>query len=1091
MPPSPPARGTQLIQAAHGATVTKLAFSAQGLLATGSQFDKTTRIWDLRRRTLLAVLQHEAFTGFFWDADREALVLVGAGEYSEQRDRGRLSPPDLLVHPDGTPIESRAGSFGDTLVRERGRMRPDKLSTDKGRHALVTATGKTYNLPIVPGTFGAPDQAAIVRDGAELVGDTGSKLAWWDLANPARPPSVQAIPGDRVDSAIAEDGSVLVAYKTDDDNIVALFTRDGTPKQIAVVGLLEDPEVEISQDGSIGVVAWNDRVVAYDLKTGKLAWTETGDEYQRDRDRGFVAGFSDVALAPDGRTLVLPRSDGTVSLRDLHSGRDLGALGHVLHNPLNVAWVDARHLMAADQGHVAIWDVTRGEIVRTYTESRGWLTATVIEGDVVVARMTNCFKSLSDAWTIAWVDRWAGIEPPADLLAGKAPVLRDGCATAGSTAWPPARGLASAPLRLGAAGEYFDARTGRSLVAVPSKFSIDGVREPDGRSTRLQHTLRSFGGKDLQIRGGFVFAKHSNGGIDVWNTSDGKHLRTISIAVTRGGAVEQKGLLLGISDDGRRIALEHSYSIEVFDTATGASLATARLPGPAGATAIAFGPSPDRAWIGTWDGAMFEVAGGQLRALGKQTGAWIEQIEPSPDGTRLVAVGADGGLRILDAGGKLAATLVEFGDDEPIAFTPSGAYRGTAEAASRIGWRFDAPVEVFRFEQFARAFDRPAVVAQRLAGGAAEVEAALVRPPTVQLQKTAQSVATSSVRLDVLASTSTGRRIDVVRAYREGREVAAASICNASGSVALDVPLLAGTNTIAVQAFDDLGFASNAATTTVVRTGGPQPALHVVAIGVGSYPALEPQFQLPLATADASAIATAFQRDVGAGKRFASLNAQVLLDRQATVPAVLGALDKLAAMQPDDLAIVLLAGHGVKPTPTDDMVFVTGTASSLQPADLRATGITWQAIGERLARARGRVIVLLDACHSGHVSQNLIVPNDQLASALSRDRRAGVIVFAAAKGRQSSYEPNGVRGFALSAESERLVAAEGDHGFFTGALLSSMRDPASDRNADGVLQMSEWIHATTERVQRATEGLQTPWVARQEMFGDFAIVRLR
>lgn len=80
-----------------------------------------------------------------------------------------------------------------------------------------------------------------------------------------------------------------------------------------------------------------------------------------------------------------------------------------------------------------------------------------------------------------------------------------------------------------------------------------------------------------------------------------------------------------------------------------------------------------------------------------------------------------------------------------------------------------------------------------------------------------------------------------------------------------------------------------------------------------------------------------------------------------------------------------LAGHGFEPTPSEDMVFVTSTVASLAPADLRAAGLAWNELGSRLARARGRVVVLLDACHSGHISQQLVVPNDRLALALARE----------------------------------------------------------------------------------------------------------
>lgn len=47
----------QQLQTAHGNAVTQMAESADGYLATTSQFDHTIRIWNLQQSTLVTVLQ--------------------------------------------------------------------------------------------------------------------------------------------------------------------------------------------------------------------------------------------------------------------------------------------------------------------------------------------------------------------------------------------------------------------------------------------------------------------------------------------------------------------------------------------------------------------------------------------------------------------------------------------------------------------------------------------------------------------------------------------------------------------------------------------------------------------------------------------------------------------------------------------------------------------------------------------------------------------------------------------------------------------------------------------------------------------------
>jgi uncharacterized caspase-like protein len=263
-------------------------------------------------------------------------------------------------------------------------------------------------------------------------------------------------------------------------------------------------------------------------------------------------------------------------------------------------------------------------------------------------------------------------------------------------------------------------------------------------------------------------------------------------------------------------------------------------------------------------------------------------------------------------------------------------------------------------------------------------------------------------------------------------------------------------------------------------------------MGVSHYPNLDAKYQLAAADADATGIATALAH--AAGATYGRVHTKVLTNEQVTVAAAADAMATLAAMQPDDLAVVFFAGHGVKPTADEDMVFLTSAVAS-NVASVRQNGVGWKVISDALARAKGRVVVLLDACHSGHVSQELVVQNDALAGELSAGGRAGVFVFAAAKGRQLSLEPGTSRGFVLDPGSTRLVVpppADDDkaaHGYFTGAILASLRAPETDANGDGGVQMSELVAAVTDRVTIASRGAQTPWVARREIVGDFGVYR--
>lgn len=330
--------------------------------------------------------------------------------------------------------------------------------------------------------------------------------------------------------------------------------------------------------------------------------------------------------------------------------------------------------------------------------------------------------------------------------------------------------------------------------------------------------------------------------------------------------------------------------------------------------------------------------------------------------------------------------------------------------------------------------------------------------------------------------------------YAEGRQVAASAVCKAAGDIVVDVPLLHGNNRLTVRAFDDRGFASNPAVVDVASAApaARRPDLWVVAAGVSKYPNLGPEYQLDAAADDAKAIASAFAAQAGPDKLFAKATAVTLLDPQVTVAALEKALAPLAAMQPEDVAVVFLSGHGVKPTEEADMVFLTSATQNSKESFARE-GIGWAKLGELVAASRGRLIVLLDACHSGHVTREVVTPNAALATSLVRSKRAGAFVFAASKGRQESFEL-GASAPGGKAATPGTKALEGSatnvpHAFFAAAILKSLETRATDRDADGVIELSELVEDVVARVSRASEGRQTPWAPRREIFGDFAIAR--
>ncbi|MBK9263478.1 MAG: caspase family protein [Polyangiaceae bacterium] len=510
---------------------------------------------------------------------------------------------------------------------------------------------------------------------------------------------------------------------------------------------------------------------------------------------------------------------------------------------------------------------------------------------------------------------------------------------------------------------------------------------------------------------------------------------------------------------------------------------------------ITVAPASDDAFlVGDVDGALHVVRHGHIEHSGTSDGLAISKIELSPSGKIAATISLDGAVRIWDAkNATMRVMLYDFEDDEWLAATPRGAYAGTLEVASRIGWVFDKPLEFFAAEQYLRSYHIPHIVRRRLAGESIDVDTLVSRPPRLTIASApTNAVAANEARVSVSLEDAASAR--TIRAYAEGRLVDTKPVCGDAKALELAVPLVTGVNRVGIVAFDERGYASNPAWLDIIAEPpkAARPDVWVVAVGVSKYPKFPPDAQLDVADDDAEAISSTFSQLAGPDKPFGNAHVTLLRDEEVTAKSVLGALQSLEKMSANDLAIVSFAGHGAKPAEDADMMFLTGQTGP-KKAEVLSTAIGWTAVGDRLAKARGRVVVFLDACHSGHFSREAVVPNASLASALARAERAGVLVFAASKGRQLSYEMAGSRGaFDLEgtppSPTDAKPAIAGGHGMFTGALLESLRAPSTDRNGDRTLQLSEILDDVARRVTEATDGKQTPWVTRRELFGDFALM---
>ena len=1087
---SVPASGAtphQVLDSRHTKPVVGLAFSPDGHLLASAAKDGTLRIWDVANRDLLRVMHRvgEATSVAWADGGR---VLV--------RDEG----PDPVLYDVGAGQVARAFE-GVGFTRSLGRA----PATSGGAwvataYRRVTVLGeakqKIYDFELPTG---------------ERLGDSRDVLAWSaDHATVGAAYAKDAIvvrgvgkedaertiavPGidwvERLALSPSGDRAVVVASKGGWSRVAVVATAKGAvPEELpwpSAVGLRRadgtsngggPPVTDVAATARLAAVATTTAgLFVWDLGAKKLAWSrevppEPGVPL---RDRDYAER---VAFSPDGTLVAHGTMSGRVLVYSAASGRFVGELGTKSRSAVDLAFQDPTHLalLATDalthRSNVSVWALDRAELASDKASVNAEAMA-VTPGGAIAEMLAPEDAACAAGFvrTVEGLDR--GVQR---------------ACSPGATSFDP--WLLKTEM---------NARTATALV--PLGINPRGVLDlRTGAVVRLaqSETPQALVQRAALSPDGAWVVGHTVDTIFEWDAHTGQVARTIPVATLVQGAGVPTAV--AFSGDARafvvavpQFASPNTFLV-TFDSATGAVVGQAALSGLV--TAVAFGASTSElvvGGLGAKRGAVVVVRDGKIVAASKEDADFPWKLVVDPSHKVAATLSQDGGVRVWDLEtAALRATLAEFDDGEWLAATPGGAYTGTPEVGARLGWLFEAPLERFGFEQFSAGFRDAYVVRRRLAGEAVDAAVRPERPPTVAFvapPETGTLTQLTTATLKVHASSSD--RVDVVRVFADGRPVAEAPVCAKDGDATVQVPLLGGINRVTAVAFDAKGFASNEASVDLEapRTGRPTPEVWVVAAGVARYPNLKDS-DLDVTVDDARSVGAAFAAQSGPGRTFARSHVKVLADDQVTPASLEAAVRELSAMHPEDVAIVFFAGHGMKLPHDGDMVLATSSARFVGGKPEGFVG--WKTIGAALAAAKGRALVLLDACHAGHVSQELVVQNGALAHDLVRAQRAGAVVLAAAKGREESLETDSVEG----ALRDLVVvhsdpAAPGhapEHGLLTGALLRSLESVTTDANEDHAIQLSELVRDVTLRVSRASRGRQTPWVARRELFGDFVI----
>jgi hypothetical protein len=434
-----------------------------------------------------------------------------------------------------------------------------------------------------------------------------------------------------------------------------------------------------------------------------------------------------------------------------------------------------------------------------------------------------------------------------------------------------------------------------------------------------------------------------------------------------------------------------------------------------------------------------------------------------------------------------------------ILWTPSGYYDASPGGEGLIGWHLnngpDKAADFFPASRLRSTYYRPDVIDRVLKtfdenvalqqandeSGRKQVAEISVReklPPVVAITSPTDGAEVSGTPVKVGYSARSSEPLTGLKILVDGRPVSAdgaGKSVKESGDILVPIP--SGDCEISVIA-ENRSAASEPATVRLRWKGAAvakeefqiKPKLYVLAVGISQYQ--DAELRLGLAAKDALDFSAAWTAQKG--KLYSGVEARVLADAQATKGNILDGLEWLQRqVTQKDIAVLFLAGHGIN-DPNGVFYFLPVDADLER---LKRTGISQSDITSTVTMIAGKVLVFIDACHSGNLMgktkrRGLVVSSGAVVNELASAEN-GAVVFSSSTGRQYSQEK-----------------PEWGNGAFTKGLIEGLSGKA-DYKGTGRITVNMLDLYVSERVKELTEGQQTPTTVKPPNVPDFPVAVLR
>ena len=940
-----------------------------------------------------------------------------------------------------------------------------------GGPAVAQETPEKPMLVLDPGGHTAiVAQVAFTPDGRHLVSFSHDKtIRIWDVftgepLRVLRPPIGPARQGMLYAGAVSPDGRLLavagLVVPSRTESNIELISLDAERMERVLTGHSDAIfALDFSRDGRLLASGGTDR-------TARIWDTQTG--VCRHELLGHGSAIADVAFSPDGQSLATACRDGTARIWSVANGQTTAVLAGHRDDIGSIAWSPDGRTVAtgSDDGSIRLW-AADGTLRTSHPRRGGEVVSLAFSADgqrllyVLSADAERCGGYVLDlasgqvrASFVGYdTSAYAGALSPDGTLAAT---------TGGSTN--------EISLWTTDAGTLVHRLSGGARSVVSCGWS------PDGTTIAWGSALRPTSYNDYgPLERAFQLAE----------------LEPIPLPA---------GPLRRAQAAGDQAFLEKTgdYGIQ-FRAAT------------QGPTPLALGPRErvhcgtlipgDRAVVGTSQGLwVFDTRSGRKTGDLRGHAGPVYAVAPSPDDRYLLSASTDQTLRIWDPlRGQLLSLF--FVGSEWVAWTPKGYYACSAGGERLMGWQinhgWDQMASYYPAVRFRKSLYRPDVIkllletgnpneALRVANlesgrtGEATSVAEVLPPMVVITSPVGPKIEVSQATIEVRA-TATPRGEEGIQAMRlllngrpylgrQGQRGIVRDRTQAAEPVeqSWTVQLAPGVHQIAVKAETAASSAlSQPVEVSFAADQVERPALYVLTVGLSDHQS--PRQRLQFGAKDARTLAEVFRNT--SPPVFRDVQVQVLADQEATRRGILKGLNWLnEQMTSRDVAVFSFSGHGVRDRQGVFFLFPYDG----EPKEVSVTGVSEEEIKRYCQTTPGRLLLLLDACHSGAIGGDFRPGEVAMADDLVRDLLTedfGVIVMCSSMGREVSLENS-----------------EWGHGAFTLALAEGLRGGA-DYNKDNTVHLNEIDLYVADRVDKLTGGRQHPVTQKPTTIRSFPLAK--